>query len=135
MTVSCQHSLKPGWVCQSLAPHSHFVSWCPFCFRSVEGVSAAIVGFPGSDLGLFLLHRCLVFWAEMSVISLCVCKKRWCFRFSGRLATQDMPSCHGKTKQLCVSVSLCRSAAYLHHSHNSALHPRHHKRPVPFQLR
>lgn len=35
----------------------------------------------------------------------------------------------------CVSVCLHRSAAYLHHSLNSALHPRHHKRPVPFQLR
>lgn len=46
----------------------------------------------------------------MSVISLCVCKKRGCFRLDGRQPTQDMPSCHYKTKQLlclCFSTQIC----------------------------
>lgn len=61
MTVSCQHSLKPERAYQSLAPHSHSVSWSPFSLKGVESVSAAIDGFLGSDLGVFLLHHCLVF--------------------------------------------------------------------------
>lgn len=45
----------------------------------------------------------------MSVISLCVYKKRGCFRLSGWLAMQNVPSCHGKRKQLlylCFSTQI-----------------------------
>lgn len=77
---------------------------------------------------------CIIVWFSSQKCQSFVCINREYFRLSVGLAMQDMSSCHSKTKR-CVSISLHRSAAYLHHSHNSALHPRHHERPVPFQLR